>query len=445
MPAIKSAMEKYRGRKVYVGFSGGADSTALLLWLHQLAEELELRLEAVHFDHLLRPESGSDARWCEEFCCARKIPFRGERLALETALAAGETVEAAARQGRLAAWKRIAETGSVIALGHHGGDRVENLLLRLCRGSNVSALTSMRREQVIDGMTFIRPLLDSSREELMEFLRANEISEWREDASNRDNRYQRNFLRNQILPEIYREQPAAEKGLRRSLEVLEQDADFIEMAAAGIFANWNTAAGLEIARFNRLHPAMAIRILRLWLQQACGEDIIPERHALERLAGVDDNGETTGIPLRGGRELQVRRGMITLAEATTKNPPETVEWHWRKQRHIRFGAYSLTAEAFPAAEGLQASGINAAGFALEKLPETLVLRGWREGDQMIPFGKKTAVKLKKIFTDAKISPEKKKATPLLCLPDGTVIWVAGIRRSSFAPVEPDKQAMIFYI
>ena len=94
---------------------------------------------------------------------------------------------------------------------------------------------------------------------------------------------------------------------------------------------------------------------------------------------------------------------------------------------------------------LQASGINAAGFALEKLPETLVLRGWREGDQMIPFGKNSAVKLKKIFTDAKISPEKKKATPLLCLPDGTVIWVAGVRRSSFAPVEPDKQAMIFYI
>ncbi|MDD3118918.1 MAG: tRNA lysidine(34) synthetase TilS, partial [Victivallales bacterium] len=331
---VNQWMQAYRGRNIHLGFSGGADSTALLLLLHRAATACHLKLQAVHFDHRLRPDSTADATWCEQFCRKQRLPCRV--VTLSVLPSPGETLEAAARRCRLAAWKQVTEPDAVIALGHHAGDRTENLLLRLCRGSNVSALTSMRTEQVIDHRTFIRPLLAYTRAEIIAFLQAAGVSDWREDASNRDTAFQRNFFRREILPAIYRKLPAAATGLIRSLEVLEQDADFIETAAAAILTAMDTTAGLDLKQFNRLHPALRIRILRYWMQrEGDGVDFIPERHVLDRLADAvhAPAGDTVTVPCRGGRELTVHHGKITLHRPLTPPPPpQTRSWRQHPTR-----------------------------------------------------------------------------------------------------------------
>ncbi len=442
---IATQLKKYHGRKIYVGFSGGADSTALLLLLHHAAEENDLTIEAVHFDHHLRIESGADAQWCKKFCEDSGISCRIIDLDVTQTRDGGETLEAAARRCRLESWGKIVEKGALIALGHHSGDRAENMLLRLCRGSNVTALTSMRSEQKIGGLLFIRPFLGFTRQEIEKYLEDNRILDWREDDSNRDIGFRRNYFRHEILPEIYRYLPAAEKGLQRSLEVLEQDADFIEAAASGILASWDISGGLDLNRFNRLHPALAIRILRYWLQRECGEDVIPERHLLERLATATDNGETIKVPIRGGWCLEIKNAMINLLNDEEPEQLPEVEWFWRSQPVLKYGKYRLRAEIFPAEEGRQATGINAAAFDAASLPEPLTVRSWRNGDQMVPFGKNGPVKLKKFFTDVKIAGEKRGTVPLLCLKNGTIIWIAGLRRSDFAVVNETDPAAVFYI
>ncbi|MEI8245022.1 MAG: tRNA lysidine(34) synthetase TilS, partial [Lentisphaerota bacterium] len=152
----KKILAPFKGYKVYAGFSGGADSTALLLTLHSLAAELSIELQAVHFEHGLRGQASlDDAVWCEDFCQSRQIPFTGITLDVLSFRYPGENIEAAARRLRIQQWVEMlaGQKNAVVALGHHAGDRIENLFIRLCRGSNISGLTAMRSRGIIHGIT----------------------------------------------------------------------------------------------------------------------------------------------------------------------------------------------------------------------------------------------------------------------------------------------------
>ncbi len=120
--------------RVFVGFSGGADSTALLLLLSQAGQAVT----AVHFQHGIRGAAAeADAVWCEQFCLARNIRFVRENLAVPSNRFRGESVEEAARRLRLEAWRRLADAdGDVVFLAHHADDALEDLLLRLARGGS---------------------------------------------------------------------------------------------------------------------------------------------------------------------------------------------------------------------------------------------------------------------------------------------------------------------
>ena len=141
---IPHFLEAYRAGKLRVGFSGGADSTALLLLLLKWWF-VPQQLEAVHFDHGLRGSaSTADGQWCRDFCAERGINFILVKLDLSRAVASGGSLEDAARNARLQ-WYRDNDDRSPIVLAHHAGDVQENMLLKLARGGNVSALTSLTR------------------------------------------------------------------------------------------------------------------------------------------------------------------------------------------------------------------------------------------------------------------------------------------------------------
>ncbi|MBO5922986.1 MAG: tRNA lysidine(34) synthetase TilS, partial [Lentisphaeria bacterium] len=143
---IPHFLEAYRAKKLRVGFSGGADSTALLLLLLEWNFSAG-QIEAVHFDHGLRgKESTADGLWCQDFCRERNIKFTLVKLDLSTAVARGCSLEDAARNARLE-WYRNHDDNTPIVLAHHAGDVAENMLLKLARGSNVSSLNSLREER----------------------------------------------------------------------------------------------------------------------------------------------------------------------------------------------------------------------------------------------------------------------------------------------------------
>ena len=160
---------KFSGCRIFCGFSGGADSTAALLLARKYQKRFGYDLSAVHFNHHLRgAESDREAQDAEKFAKSLDIPFQ----CIDLVIPPGENLESAARNARLEFWKKIAPPGSAVLLGHHADDRRENLLIRLCRGSNSWGLSSMRAESTVEGVTFIRPLLKMTRQEIERFLRS---------------------------------------------------------------------------------------------------------------------------------------------------------------------------------------------------------------------------------------------------------------------------------
>ncbi|MGE4299902.1 MAG: tRNA lysidine(34) synthetase TilS [Desulfovibrionaceae bacterium] len=221
---------------VLVAFSGGVDSTALLLILHYLAPRLGWRIAAAHCDHMLRPESAAEARDAADQCAALGIPFLSE--AVDVAALAhnqGMGIEEAGREARYAFLEhtRRDQGATLIATGHHLDDLAEDVLMRLVRGTGWPALAGM--EAFAPDRALLRPLLLTPKAQLRAFAAAIGTP-WSEDASNQDRAFLRNRVRHGILPLFTAENPAfldAVAGLWRLARV---DAAFWSQEVAAALA-----------------------------------------------------------------------------------------------------------------------------------------------------------------------------------------------------------------
>jgi tRNA(Ile)-lysidine synthase len=422
--------------KLFVGFSGGADSTAALLAVLEWRERHPgCTVEAVHFDHHLRgDESAREAAAAHRFAQDRGVPFRKIDLCVADS---GEGVEAAARAARLAEWQRLCagRDDAAVVTGHHADDRVENLLLRLFRGGNVSSLTSLRGRSTVGGVTFLRPLADRSRAEVEAFLRSRGVSSWQTDSSNLGADYARNSWRNELLPKIYSRFPWSASGVRRALTALERDAEFIDDAAERFYRSGDPGA----AEFWRsAAPALRPRLLRKFLRDHCGCEIIPPAPALERMEAALATPERTEallIPVLGGRSLCLADGRLMLAADA---PPDAV-WDWRAEPVFHWGAWRLERRF---ERRVDASGVECACFDAAALPGGLTVGAPRPGERMIPFGRERAENLHKLRVDRGVGAYP--PLPVLRGESGEVLWACMVRRSAAAPVgDPSGEAVCF--
>ena len=179
--------------------SGGADSTALVLLLAPLRRTLGFTCHVLHVDHGLRPDSTADARFVRALARRFNMPFHLHRATVRRRK--GESVEMAARRVRLAFFADATRKFKLdaIATGHHADDVAETFLMRLARGSGPDGLAGLKRVSRVDGVTFIRPLLDFRDAQLKGFLRERGET-WREDSTNSDVSILRNKVRHVVLP-----------------------------------------------------------------------------------------------------------------------------------------------------------------------------------------------------------------------------------------------------
>ena len=153
----------------------------------------------LHVDHGLRPDSADDARFVESLAASFGLPFYALRTRVRRRR--GESLEMAARRVRLAFFARMTTTLGLdaIATGHHADDVAETFLLRLARGSGPDGLAGLKPVSHVDGVTFIRPLLNVRAADLRRFLAERGMA-WREDSTNADTSIPRNNVRHVILP-----------------------------------------------------------------------------------------------------------------------------------------------------------------------------------------------------------------------------------------------------
>ena len=198
-----------RGQMLLVAFSGGADSTALLVMFRALSPHCGFRLCAAHLDHGIRPESSADADAAAALCATLGVPLTVHRA--DVAGLARRRHCGLEEAGRIArkTWLeecRVSCGASWVLEAHHSGDLAEDVLMRLVRGAGWPALGGMKAVADMPGTHVLRPLLMLDKKRLMAMLRRLGVP-WREDSSNAGLDCRRNRMRNAVLPLLLAENP----------------------------------------------------------------------------------------------------------------------------------------------------------------------------------------------------------------------------------------------
>lgn len=249
----------------WIGFSGGLDSTVLLHALTQLA--LPVQLRAVHINHQISPNANAWQTQCADFCAQYAVPFHAEKVRVENA---GKGIEDAARAIRYAVFEKNLAPNDVLFTAHHANDQAETLLLRLLRGTGPRGLASMAAVRALGAGLLVRPLLHFSRADLEAYARVHQL-QWVEDESNLDDDYDRNFLRNQVMPQLQDRWPEFKRKWQQTAELCaQQEAIIEEIAREDLHRAAPLAArvgqSIELEALRKLSPARQQNLLRFWLR-----------------------------------------------------------------------------------------------------------------------------------------------------------------------------------
>jgi len=299
VPNLKLNVDLAQPRRVAVAFSGGRDSTALLHCVARQAQALNRTLEApvqvlaLHVHHGLSSQADAWLQHGQTLCrewAAQGLPVELHHRRLVGEPAAGQSIEAWAREGRYAALAAMAiEAGvTLVLMAHHRRDQAETLLLQALRGGGVAGLAGMPRLQQRaghGGLVWARPWLQQGREAIEAYVESQGLS-YVEDDSNSDPRYSRNRLRLQVWPALAQAFPAAERSLALGAQWAQQALALQREMAEQDLAGLLSPQGLHLPALRALSPARASNALRAWLHQQTGQ-VASARQVTELLARED--------------------------------------------------------------------------------------------------------------------------------------------------------------
>jgi tRNA(Ile)-lysidine synthase len=380
--------------RYWVGFSGGADSTALLQALHECRDRLVAPIYALHFHHGLQREADAWREHCRRFCRERDIPYHAEQLEITTE---GRTsAEEEARNCRYRAVASILGENEMYLTAHHAEDQSETLFLNLMRGSGIEGLAGIPVLRNLELGWVARPLLDLQRRQLTGFLESRGIG-WLTDPSNEDLSFDRNYVRQELFPLLERRWP----GLVRRLSRTARNAR-ITAAAMAMFIEHQSGElirdgmKMPLLQLLELDTEMQTLILRQWLRRH-EVPALPEarlREFLSQLAAADPQSSA---------EVQWEDWMIKLYRHEL--------WLHRRKPFMacpeRKWTTGMTIDLGPDSGRLVLRGEPAS------LPGGWVARARKSGDRIrsVPHG--PSRKIKHFFQAASIPPWLRAGIPVL--------------------------------
>ncbi len=185
-------------KKIYIAFSGGIDSSVLVDILGKNASKLKLNITVIHVNHNISSNSLTWMKHCKEFCSKLGLNFISEEVNI---ISSGGGIESAARKARYKIFSKYLKNEEQILTAHHMNDVTETIFLRLLRGTGIDGLSGLEKSRKLGKGLLIRPFLEVSKKEIEEYAKENDIN-YIFDETNKDNEYDRNFLRNEIFPKL---------------------------------------------------------------------------------------------------------------------------------------------------------------------------------------------------------------------------------------------------
>jgi tRNA(Ile)-lysidine synthase len=447
------------GAKILLAVSGGADSVTLLKILVglKLSGKINNDFRIAHINHLLRGEkSFEDEAFVKALSEKYELPVTIERVDVKKYAQENKlSIETAGRKLRLEKLAMTAQKNGCdcVAAAHQKNDNAETIIHRLIRGTGFKGLAGIRPKTVLNGMTFIRPLLCAGREEIENYLVSEDIK-WRTDHTNLDCRFTRNRIRHKILPLL---QSQGCSNPAELLSILSQHclafSQSIEKQAKEawqrcVLNQMEHSVSVDISKFNDYPSLLKAEILQNAFRY-CGiglQKITTEHY--DRIIKF----LTTGLP---NKILQLPNKAVIKKqrESFCLGYPETcAEQSGPVQLKIPgsvcFSDWIIETETLPADKEAIKTIKNKKNsftewFDLEQIKPPLIARFRQKGDRFRPFGFETSKKIGKFITSAKLNSEQRKKVFLIC-DSKKILWLVPIRRSDEAAIM-DKSELLLQI
>lgn len=414
------------GEVIGVGCSGGSDSMALLHYLANNQEKFDIEVVAIHVDHGIRENSFSDANFVKEK--AKEWGIRFYKFRVDVPKIAKEknlSIESAARDARYGVFKSLLRKGIVdkIALAHHMSDQAETILMHIFRGSGIVGARGMN---AISDKVFVRPFLNTSKQEIFSYIEENNI-DFVDDETNEDNTYSRNFVRNVIMKDIISRWPGAVASIVNFGNAVKEDDDYINSQIhTDAFIIEDKAVKIPLSYFLFDNSISSRIIFKAFKTIGINKDI--EKKHLDLIKDIALNAEN-------GKRVHLPFEIVAVKEydyLTIYNKHEEKPFF---KAPFKCGEFDLPGGKKLIVKRVKSFDVKEGQIILDyrKVPQNAEWRFREDGDIFTKFGGGTK-KLKAFFIDKKIPTRVRDYIPVLAC-ENEIYAIAGIEISNKVRVE----------
>jgi tRNA(Ile)-lysidine synthase len=399
-----------------IGLSGGVDSTVLLQATAHYAAAFNRKLKAIHVHHGLSENADAWAQHAQTLCEQLSVELSItidciiEKVQLETC---SDGIEQAARLARYQIFEKHCNHNDVLLQGHHLDDQIETFFMRALRGSGLTGLASIPRQRNLSRTNtcqILRPLLSIEKSQLIEYAKDQQLN-WVEDESNQDSTLDRNWWRNELLPQIWQRYPRHKQSLSRTIITIQHEQrllqqlitdeivakDALQSSDFRIHPALNNIPNFDLLLVQGMDQATGLSYVRAWLAQHV--DILPSAVQMHTLYVDMIQAQRDAEPRFSWSSSILYRyqNRLCLLTAAILNRAVTPLNDWQGQDLECFNGLLTCEEAI-------------ADFALR--PGQYLLKNWQAGDVAKPSGRSTR-KMKKWWQDYSVPSWAREHWPII--------------------------------
>ncbi len=394
-------------KKILIAYSGGLDSHVLL---HLASQMTDYSVRAIHVHHGLQKEADHWIDHCQQVCDTLNIPLQLEYLNLS--IEKGESVEELARTARYDVFKKSVQADEILLTAHHQNDQAETLLLQLFRGAGVQGLAAMPQISSFGIAHHARPLLNETRESLEAYAQTYQLA-FIEDPSNQDNTFDRNFLRNEIIPQLRNRWPSIDKTISRSAAIQAETKHILDDIAKqdllSVKENSQNDNTLLIKGLQELSELRQKLLLRYWIQSNGFK--APSEKKLKHIFTdvIDASDDAQPLLTWHGAEIRRYQGRLyIMSPMLDHDSAQVISWD-DPQKPLEIPSLALTLAALDLGEST----------------EPVTVRFRQGGETLLHAKRGVTISLKNLLNEAGIPPWLRSRIPLV-YQGNTLIKVVGV-------------------
>jgi tRNA(Ile)-lysidine synthase len=416
----------FSGEKILVALSGGPDSVFLLHFLNKFKKKYKIEIGAAHINHLLRSEdSERDELFCKTICDELSIPFYLLRKDIKTYSKKNKmSLESAGRKIRYEFFEKISKTNQYdkIATAHNADDNAETVLLNLIKGSGIKGIAGipLRRKNIV------RPILSITKKEILNYLDKYQF-EYRIDESNLSNDFERNYLRNEVIPLIHRNiNPAfSNTALNTSLNLQRFNSGLAEIVSelkSVVKVNRNKLISIPIEFIKKSNDFIISYTIK---------EIIDENFSV-KLESNDLKKIFSLAKKQSGKSEELSENLIALKERNDiiiEKKSIKLKTNVKKLSiggNLKIDVRTISITAIKKNEVKISKSKDEEFISADRLSNVFMVRNWKEGDKFFPIGMQGTKKISDYLNDIKINSFEKKEQMIL-ENNGKIVWVIGKR------------------